>query len=391
MNWLDKLKDVVTEDVLYSLLKGAEEGSTIDFNEYIPKSENSNKEDWFGICKLAGAFVNAQGGVILLGIKEVKGTFSEVVGISIENWERFQKHIIDKLRSLYDPVIESVFLRRMQLASGKYVVMIVCPVSDNLHQLKTNGQSSMFPKRVGTDVVPMTTAEVVGICLKRNKQSEIRVEQRKERIDALIADSGDFNIKPPGWILYVVPDQSNICLKTSDWSFQQIFRALLNSLVGRDGGIVNSQYRLCSEGLIFFTDKTKHLLIKRDGGLELVCSDIEGQQDSVICFGEWTRHSFVLLSHLLVQLSTDSMCYSWHLAATFVGVKGKRISRGIGIFPYIAPSALPRDRYDLDFIKLEISQDQKDLVLQMEKKYYPMLEQVWNDANASMPSPLVEN
>lgn len=72
--------------------------------------ENSSKNkpgklDYLGICKELGAYANTSGGFLYLGVQEKKGLFSGIVGIDIENREHFQKHLLNKLRSVFAPVI----------------------------------------------------------------------------------------------------------------------------------------------------------------------------------------------------------------------------------------------------------------------------------------------
>ena len=112
MNYFQVIKNITTEDALGDHLKGIEEGESCDFNVTLPiKIDNSatnrlDKLDYFGVCKLLGAFANTNGGILYLGVQEKKGVFSGIIGIDIENWERFQKHLLEKLRSVFDPIIE---------------------------------------------------------------------------------------------------------------------------------------------------------------------------------------------------------------------------------------------------------------------------------------------
>lgn len=387
MNYLQAIKNITTEETLHKYLVGTEEGENCDFNVNLPiKTDNSGtntpgKIDYFGVCKLLGAFANTSGGILYLGIQEKKGVFSGIIGIDIENWEHFLKHLFEKLRSVFDPIIEGISVRRIQLANGKYVVMIICSESDYLHQLILDGQPAMFPKRIGQNVVAMTAAEIKAAFMRKDKINKI-ADYRRDRIDKMLAMSSDFVIKEPSVILHAIPDQSDISLKTSEWDFKQRFTYVLD----RNGsGLIASNDRLCAEGIRFFTNPTRHLLITKVGGLELVC-DIESAVDeSIVHFGEWATHSLALISQLLVQLAIEvPTCQSWRFAMTLVGVKGKKLRRGTGMFPFTSPRSLPQNRYELDFVRLEVSTNANDLFLQMEEKYHPALESIWHEANATM-------
>lgn len=391
MNYLQTIKNITTEDALQECLKGTEEGENCDFNVTLPiKTDNSatntpGKLDYFGVCKLLGAFANTSGGILYLGVQEKKGVFSGIIGIDIENWEHFQKHLFEKLRSAFDPIIEGVSVRRIQLANGKYVVMVICPESDYLHQLILEGQPSIFLKRVGPNVVAMTAAEVTAACMRKDKINKI-ADFRRDRIDKMLAMPSDFVIKEPSMILHVIPDQSDISLKTSEWDFKQRFRYVLDK---NGSGLIASNDRLCAEGIRFFTDPTRHLLITKVGGLELVCDIESAVEESIVHFGEWATHSLALISQLLAQLAIEvPTCQSWRFAMTLVGVKGKKLRRGTGMFPFTSPRSLPQNRYELDFVRLEASTNANDLFLQMEEKYHPALESIWHEANATMPRPI---
>src|SRR5437868_7122793 len=126
------MKNIETENELLDYLRGSEEGGTCDFNVALPvkgdqsTAINSSKLDFLGVCKLLGAFANTSGGILYLGVKEKSGLFSDIVGIEVDNWEQFQKHFFEKLRSVFDPIIEGVFIKRILLGNGKYVVVIIC-------------------------------------------------------------------------------------------------------------------------------------------------------------------------------------------------------------------------------------------------------------------------
>ena len=387
MDSFSAIKNINTENDLRNHLKGTEEDVYRDFNSYLPIKKSttidSNELDFFCVCKLVGAFSNTLGGIIYIGVKEKNGVFTDIIGVEIDNWERLQKDIHQKLRSVYDPIIEDVVITRIQIASDKYVNVILCPMSDDLHQLSVEGLPGAFLKRVGPNVVYMTSAEVKAAVLRKDKVNKI-TSYRKDRIEQLITESSEFVVKEPSLIIHVFPDQSNISLKVGEWKFKQNFRFLLNSLIGKAGDIINSTDCLCAEGIRFYTDSTRHLLIKKTGDIELIC-DMESHEESVINFGEWAKHSLALISHLIAQLAIETKCQSWRLGMTLVGVKGKKLMRGDGTFRFTSYRSLPKDRYYLDFIKLGAFSNSNDLLLQINERYHSMLESIWHDVNETMP------
>ncbi len=394
MNYLEMIKNITTEDLLKNYLKGTEEGENCDFNVAISIKIDKSlanapiKSDYIGICKVVGSFANTSGGILYLGVQEEKGVFTSISGIEIENWERLQKEINEKLRSVYDPVIENVFIKHLPLQSGKYVVIIGCPVSDDLHQLILEGQPVMFPKRVGPSVVGMTAGEVKVSCLKKDEVNQL-INQRKERTKELLTSSSEFIVEKPSLILFAVPNQSDISLKTCEWEFEQRIRSVLNSFTCENvRGIISANKRLCAEGIRFFTDSKRHLLIKKNGSLELVC-DIASNEKGIIHFGGWTKRSIALISHLLAKLTIETSCHSWRFAMTLVGVKEKKLRRGEDIFPYTSSYSLPKDKYELDFIKIETSSNPNQIILQLNDKYHPMLESVWHDVDVTLERPVV--
>ncbi|MFA6915660.1 MAG: ATP-binding protein [Parachlamydiales bacterium] len=388
MDLIEKLKNVEDENELIKLLHKSEEGQSIDFNSYFPKNDNTKKDDWFGICKLVGAFVNNLGGTILIGVEETGGIFSGICGVEIENWERIQKHIQDKLRSHYEPLIENVFFKKIKLYSGKFIVIIFCPKSKQLHQLKENGQPSIYPKRVGCDVVAMTASEIANaykIIHNEGANFSKLISSRNESLDFWLNNVNDFRIESPAFVIHAYPENENISINISEWNLQQKLEYALDSLIQGNANLINSQCQLRSEGLIYYSDINRYLVVSPKGALELVLSDIEYQNGNVIAFAEWVKTSFLLVSKVLTELSLITDCKSWNFAISLIGVKGRKLSRGTGNFPHITTGVLPKDKYLLEFVKIDIS-GINDISSKMEKRYKSNLEKVWHDVNSPMPN-----
>lgn len=372
---IHRLMKITNEKDLIKNLEGVREGQFIEFNKMLDD----------GIYRLPGAFANTNDGGIGLGISEDKGLFSAAIGITLDNLERFEKEFNDKLRSRHDKPIDGIRLNYIKLNSGKYVVIIFCPKSsDGPHQLIENGIPGMFPKRVGNSVRQMEGDEV-GRAFKEKEKLPYWISERDKRLHILLNELKGISINKPSFIIHAYPDKQTYDLPTDTWEFQQKFLNVLYSLKPEEAqGLLGTHYRICGDGVIYVDAlSTKisgsYMLITCKGGIELVG---DARNDQGIHLGEWTKQLFALISHVLARLG-EEIDVSWYFTMHMFGFKDRYLMQGQ--HPFATPSRypLPDDAYDFDFIKIEHSTNQKEILSEINSKFGPKLKKVWNDAGIS--------
>ena len=88
---------------------------------HIPKDKVASKIIEFrnDIC----SFANAEGGYIIYGISDEQGMASEIVGVEIDNPDKFELNLRNKLIPIM-PKVPSIQFSFVQLVNGRYIVVI---------------------------------------------------------------------------------------------------------------------------------------------------------------------------------------------------------------------------------------------------------------------------
>lgn len=102
------------------------ENQYLDYKEdfsfiHAPKDKAASKIVEFrnDIC----SFANAEGGYIIYGISDDQGTASEIVGVEIENPDKFELNLRNKLMPIL-PKVPSIQFCFVKLENGRYIVVI---------------------------------------------------------------------------------------------------------------------------------------------------------------------------------------------------------------------------------------------------------------------------
>ena len=102
------------------------ENQYLDYKEdfsfiHIPKDKAAPKIIEFrnDIC----SFANAEGGYIIYGIRDDQGIASEIVGVEIENPDKFELNLRNKLMPIM-PKVPSIQFSFVKLENGRYIVVI---------------------------------------------------------------------------------------------------------------------------------------------------------------------------------------------------------------------------------------------------------------------------
>jgi len=121
-----RLEDINEDDIL-SLIENAEpEGKYLDYKEKLPEDPNNDKIEF---CKDVVSFANAEGGIIIYGIKEKKnksdntGLPGEIVGVEIENYDKLIQKLENWIRSFIDPSFSGVYFRQLEVKNKKILLV----------------------------------------------------------------------------------------------------------------------------------------------------------------------------------------------------------------------------------------------------------------------------
>jgi len=144
-----RLEDINEDDIL-SLIENAEpEGKYLDYKEKLPEDKNNDKIEF---CKDVVSFANAEGGIIIYGIKENKnesdktGLPGEIVGVEIENYDKLIQKLENWIRVFIEPRFSGVYFRQLEVKKKKILLVKIIKSwygphwvrDDNRFHIRTN-------------------------------------------------------------------------------------------------------------------------------------------------------------------------------------------------------------------------------------------------------------
>lgn len=202
-----EFKDWVEEDLQEIIENDAyRENDFIDYKETfavlecLDKEIRRKKQNEFrhDIC----SFVNADGGYLIFGIKEVAGVPSEIKGITVGNTDKFELDRRNEMSGIL-PVVPNVDFSYIKLLNGNYV--IVLKITRGVHKpylYKENEGDYKFFVRRGNRKQAMSYMEIRDDFLHSNLLSEEVKRFRKERLLSFIEEYPD----TPFAIIQVIPE-----------------------------------------------------------------------------------------------------------------------------------------------------------------------------------------
>ncbi len=174
------------ENALKQLLeKRIPEGHHIDYK--VDLSGDSKEKQYTEFLKDSTAFANANGGDILIGVKEPKDDLSiddQIVGI--ENGNEIAKNLERLASSSIDPRIPGIQLIPVELADGKFVILIHIPPSLGKPHMVNYKKLRTFYIRHSESSFPMTTFDIKQTVLtSATAEAQAKEYLRKMEIDAI--------------------------------------------------------------------------------------------------------------------------------------------------------------------------------------------------------------
>ena len=132
------------------------------------------------------AFANAQGGVLLVGITEEESCAREVKGIHVTNRDSFQLTLENLLRDSVKPRLNGVTYDWIEVANGRYVLVINVPYSLQGPHVVDHGSQWRFFLRHSNGKHAMDVDEVREAFLSRSQYREKAIAFRNERYRELM-------------------------------------------------------------------------------------------------------------------------------------------------------------------------------------------------------------
>ena len=165
------------------------------------------------------AFANAEGGYLIYGITDKDGMASSIIGVDIDNPDKFENDLRNKLTPIM-PKVPPVQFHFVRLASGKYLVVMFIDHDYYAPYLHLEDQKNYkIYKRDGNGKVTMGYMELKNMFVQsRVLESEI-LEFRKRRIEYYMDQGIEqfllYHIIPESFLdvrkkLFLIEKQKNI-------------------------------------------------------------------------------------------------------------------------------------------------------------------------------------
>jgi hypothetical protein len=221
------------------------------------------------------SFANAEGGRLLIGIREEKGLAVEIPGIEVADVDQLILDLDTLCANSIEPAIAGLNIsavdvpgEQLELADGRRVVVVVAvPRGINRPHRVGYRMKERFYIRGSAGKRPMDLGEIRMAFVSSEATSERIREFRRRRVASLRAGSIPIVLSEPALMLHLVP------LSAFDVGYSVDIKALLRGdvrpLVG--GGGWNASYNL--DGF-FGYNPTSYLLVFRNAIVETVAVGI---------------------------------------------------------------------------------------------------------------------
>jgi hypothetical protein len=197
------IHDIDKNDLQKLVDEQREEDKHIEYKEALPKNGSDDKKEF---AADVSAFANADGGVIIYGIKEKTGLPTELCGIDIANKD-------DEIRRLDQMIMNNIAPRVLgieipppiDLGEGKVVLIINIPKSFSMPHMVSLGDSRFYLRR-SRSRPPLDVEEIRNAFLFSNTITEKIKNFRIERISKIFSNSLPFKLNDGiKLVLQVVP------------------------------------------------------------------------------------------------------------------------------------------------------------------------------------------
>lgn len=147
--FIKPLNDVTINDINELVSNGVCESRILDYKLELHGNGDSGKKE---LLKDLSAFANTVGGCLIYGVEEESGLPTQIVGVKIDDFDKFKLHYENLLRTGVDPAIRGVDFHSVAVNGDKCIVIIDVPKSISRPHAVTIKQHFKFYSRNSSGV-----------------------------------------------------------------------------------------------------------------------------------------------------------------------------------------------------------------------------------------------
>lgn len=271
------------------------------------------------------AMANALGGYLLIGIDEVNGIATRVVGVESEDPDQLVRAITEAIRTSTEPPILGTRIRWIETETDRGVLMIQIDRSWSAPHRVTVARDNRFFIRDENGKHPMGVNELRRAFLFASEVEDRIRKFRADRIQLLIENEGPLavDLSEPRVILHLVPQASftdgiQLQFEFHENGIRPIGASGWNSMYSIDGFVTYSG----PEGQ--FDSVRAFSTLFRNGTVEAVAKINTREQDGrrVISLLAAERYIIDAVADALQQFGQRSIPPPYYLMLSLVGVHG---------------------------------------------------------------------
>lgn len=305
------------------------EGRTLEYKrDHYGRKDEDRREFAADVSALA----NASGGDLLIGISEVEGVASEVVGVEHDNPDRLILAVTESIRTSLEPQIVGVRVRWIEIGKERGVLVIRVPRSWSAPHRVIVAKDSRFYVRDGNGKHPMSVEELrISFSLLADLEKRVR-NFREERLQMLRRDEGPRALPPsePRIAFHIIPQLAlgESCVLAFDAHDPGVpplgATQGHNTLFSIDGFVTYSRGDYEKSISPSFTTLFRNGTVEAIGQVHVY----EQNQHHLVALTEVEKELIDFVGNCLPYLSRKGVAPPFYLALTLLGVRGKGASHG---------------------------------------------------------------
>lgn len=285
-------------DIHKLVATGVPESIRLDYKRDNYRINNTNADDKKKQCKEllkdTSAFANSEGGDLIIGVDEPKGTSGSVVGIETADPDNLKRQMTAIIRNGTDPKF-AFTIHTIESAADRHIYIIRIPRSIyGPHKASYQGEPGTYWCRDSGGAHEMTPQEVADLARRSTSLMQQIEDFRKIRVDAIQRNDCPVNLSTSQrMVFHFIPE-----VAFSDFEITQPSLTYFTQLMPilRD---VDSSHEHNSDGVVTFDRNTKpapsaYVQLYRNGIIEAVADDVTRfHPDDAKRQTRWFRHSLI--------------------------------------------------------------------------------------------------
>lgn len=298
MNILNKkLKDITIDDIERLVNNEIKETTSLDYKRDWHLSKDAEvKEFLYDIT----AFYNAEGGYLIYGIEEKKddkgqntGIPKSIVGIDIENEDKFIQKIEDIVRSNTEPSITNLAINIIPF-SNKYILIIGIKKNLGFPSMVTFNNSNRFYRRRNSGKYLVDVYELNDMFMQNQVLKDKVNEYRTYRIETILNKESFPLLNTNRFcVVHLIPYSF---LKDNNIDISSAYNRQINTLIMPMGGQSGASPFYNIDGYAAYDNHTHsaYTQIIRNGALELYTTQLFFDMNSKVAMsGTHTYNSII--------------------------------------------------------------------------------------------------